>query len=63
MTVDGFLDSWYTGNTIRRNDMNADDAYILELETELSEAYILGDRNRAAHIEEMLKEFYDNLED
>lgn len=43
--------------------MNADDAYILELETELSEAYILGDKKRAAHIEEMLKEFYDNLED
>lgn len=43
--------------------MSADDAYILELETELSEAYILNDKKRAAYLEEQLKEFYDNLED
>ena len=43
--------------------MSADDAHILELEVELQEAYILGDKKRAAHIEEMLKEFYENLED
>lgn len=39
------------------------DSEAMALEIELSEAYILNDSKRAAHIEEMLKEFYDNLED
>lgn len=38
-------------------------AYLMELETELSEAYILGDKKRAAHLEEMIAEFNEYSED
>jgi hypothetical protein len=43
--------------------MTVDYTYLADLETELSEAYILNDKTRAKYLEKLIAEIMANIED